>query len=106
MLYVERATDGKIIALHSTPNPTALEQKSLTDEEVLEFFNSTDSRQQLMAYSDIGAIRIVEDLIDLLVRKNIINLTELPEQAQQRIRERKRLRKNIASQELLVDDVL
>jgi hypothetical protein len=78
----------------------------MMDEEVLAFFNTTESWKQLMAMSDLGTVRILEDLIDLLVRKNIINFTELPEQAQQRIWERKQLREKIVSQDLLVHDIL
>jgi hypothetical protein len=59
-----------------------------------------------MAMSDLGAVRILEDLIDVLIRKNIIQFTELPEHAQQRIRERKQLREKIVSQNLLVHDIL
>lgn len=106
MLYVERGTDGKIIALHKSSTPVAQEQKSMMDEEVLAFFNTTDSWKQLMSMSDLGAVRILEDLIDILIRKNIIQFTELPEHAQQRICERKRLREKIVSQDLLVHDIL
>lgn len=106
MLYVERGKDGKIIALHNTSTSTVQEQKSMMDEEVLEFFNANDSWKQLMAMSDLGAVRILEDLIDVLIRKNIIQFTELPEHAQQRIRERKQLREKIVSQNLLVHDIL
>lgn len=106
MLYVERSADGKIVALHSNPTPVAQEQKSLMDDEVLAFFNTTESWKQMMAYSDLGTVRILEDLIDLLVRKNLIHFTELPEQAQQRIMERKHLREKIVSQCLLVHDII
>ncbi len=106
MFYVERDKDGKIVALHNATNPSLVEQKSLMDKEVVEFLNATDSWKQLMALSDLGTIRVVEDLIDILVRKNIINFTELPEHAQQRIMERKQIREKISSHNLLVDDVL
>ena len=106
MLYVERGNDGKIKALHNTSSPTAQEQKAKVDEEVFTFLHITDSWEQMMAMSDFGTIRIIEDLIDLLVHKNIINFTELPEQAQQRIRDRKNLREKIVSQDLLVHDII
>ena len=106
MLYVERGKDGRIIALHNTSTAEAQEQKSMMDEEVIAFFNAADSWKQLMAISDLGAVRILEDLVDILVRKNIIQFTELPEHAQQRIRKRKQLREKIVSQNLLVHDIL
>ena len=109
MLYVERDRDGKIIALHSSPEPNAGEQKSVIDDEILEFLHTTvsaDSRKLLLSLSDRGIIRLLEDLIDLLIQKNIIFFTELPPQAQERITNRKRIREKIASQELMVDDIL
>lgn len=106
MFYIERDSDGKIIALHNSPNSSLLEQKSLMDEEVIAFLNATESWKQLMALSDLGTVRIVEDLIDILVRKNILNFTDLPEHAQQRIWERKRIREKIVANNLLVDDIL
>jgi len=106
MLYVERGSDGNIIALHKSQTPVALEQMLSTDDEVLAFFNSAGSVEQLMAMTDFATVRIIEDIIDLLVHKNIINFTELPEHAQRRIRERKQLREKIVPQDLLVHDIL
>jgi hypothetical protein len=109
MLYVERDKDGKIIALHKTADPNAGEKKSIMDEEILDFLNrnvDTDAGVQFLALSDIGIIRIVEDLIDLLIRKNLILFTELPEDAQAKIRERKRVRAVMTDQDLVVDDIL
>jgi hypothetical protein len=109
MLYIERDNSGKIISLHNKPEAGANEQKSKVDEEILEFLNrnvDTDPRVQLLSLSDIGIIRILEDLINLLVRKNIILFTELPEEAQEKIRNRKRLREKIDPDHLMVDDIL
>ena len=109
MLYVERDKDGKIIALHKSPDPNAGERKSTMDEEILDFLNGnvdTDPGIQFLALSDIGIIRILEDLIHLLIRKNVILFTDLPEDAQAKIRERKRVREVMTPQDLMVDDIL
>jgi hypothetical protein len=109
MLYVERTEDGKINSLHSSPHPNADEQKSIMDEEILDFLHTSvnaDSRKLLLSLSDMGIIRLLEDLIDLLIQKNVIFFTELPPQAQERITERKRIRETLASQSLTVDNIL
>jgi hypothetical protein len=109
MLYVERDTNGNIIALHNKPETCAEEKKSIMDEEILKFLDKnvdTAPWMQLLSLSDIGTIRILEDLIDLLIRKNIILFTDLPEKAQSKINERKQLRKQIVTDELMVDDIL
>jgi len=109
MLYVERDGEGTIIAMHSSPKPNATEEKSVVDEEILDFLHTTvsaDSRKLLLTLSDMGIIRLLEDLIELLIQKNVILFTELPEQAQEKIQERKRLRETITSQNLMVDNIL
>jgi hypothetical protein len=109
MLYVERDTNGNIIALHNKPETCAEEKKSIMDEEILKFLDKnvdTAPWMQLLSLSDIGTIRILEDLIDLLIRKNIILFTELPEEAQSKINERKQLRKKMVTDKLMVDDIL
>ena len=109
MLYVERDKIGNIIALHMKPEANAREQKAIMDEEILAFLDKsvdTDPWVQLLSLSDIGIIRILEDLIDLLIRKNIFMLTDLPEEAQKKIMERKRVREKIGPSDLMVDDIL
>ena len=109
MLYIKRNNDGNIIALLNKPETGVSEQKSIMDEEIIEFLNKsvdTDPWMQLLSLSDIGIIRILEDLIDILIRKNIILFTELPEKAQKKIRERKQIRKKIDTDHLMVDDIL
>lgn len=109
MLYVERAVDGKIIALRANPGPNASELKPITDQEVLDFLDDNidkDPWKVLLSLSDIGFIRLLEDLIDLLLRKNVIIFTELPEKAQEKMIERKRIREKISSQNLMVDEIL
>jgi hypothetical protein len=109
MLYIERNEDGEIAAIHQAPSAKAKEQKLLMDEEVLKFLGSEgklDSWIKLLSLSDISVIRVLEDLIDLLVKKNVIMLTELPEEARDKLRERKRVRERMESDQLMVDDIL
>ncbi|MFH2011123.1 MAG: hypothetical protein ABIJ37_00220 [Pseudomonadota bacterium] len=109
MLYVERAEDGKIVALHSQPGQNVTEQKNVIDDEMLEFINSnvnTESFKLLLTMSDYSIIRVIEDILDLLIKKNIILFTELPELAREKIQERKRVRNRLVSQNVMVDDIL
>lgn len=109
MLYVERDEEGKIVAICRQPGDRAGEAKELLDPEVLEFLRSSgekDGLARLLSLSDTSIIRVLEDLIDLLVRKNIILFTELPEEAQKKIQERKQLRRRIGRDPLMVDDIL
>jgi hypothetical protein len=79
------------------------------DKELIDFLNKNigdDPWLKFLSMSDISAVRILEDLVDLLIRKNIILFTELPEEAQTKIRERKIARQNISGHEFMVDDII
>lgn len=109
MLYIERNTDGTITAIHQTPHANASEKKTMLDEEVIAFLDKDgklDSLIQLLSLSDLSIVRIIEDLIDLLVKKNVIMLTDLPEEARDKLKERKRVRKKMDSDSFIVDDIL
>ena len=109
MLYVERDDAGNIVALHTRPGVGAEEQKPVTDAEIIEFLKKNtgaDPKAELLSLTDTGIIRVLEDLVDLLIRKNVILFTDLPEQAQKKIRERKMLREKIGPDHLMVDDIL
>ncbi len=110
MLYVERNDEGNIIALHNSPQENAAEQKTSVDQEVLDFLEqnaTSESWQTLLTISDMGFIRLLEDMVDLLIRKNVIIFTELPEKAQEKIMERKKIREKYATHSILtVDDII
>jgi len=109
MPYIERSPDGKIIGLRTVAGPNVTEEKSLTDEEILCFLkDNLDNKflKSLLAHSDAGLIRLLEDLIDLLTKKNIIMFTELPEKAQEKIIEREQIREKMASQNIIVEEIL
>lgn len=52
----------------------------------------TAAVRQEIEQSDLEMIRVYEDLIDLLLSKNILLLTDLPLPAQEKLLRRKRLR--------------
>jgi len=109
MLYIERNAEGKIVALHKQAGKTALEQKISIDEEVIAFLEGDAKAEALihaLTVTDNHLIRIIEDLIDLLVKKNIIMYTELPAEAQKKLQLRRQFRKNIAMADIIVDDIV
>ena len=53
--------------------------------------NKEEALQQLSA-SDVEMIRVLEDLIAVLVEKNLITLTDLPYVAQKKILTRQKIR--------------
>lgn len=110
MLYIERDAQGAIAAIRKGgEGQSRLEPASLLDAEVLAFLESSGeltSLAHLLMSSDASLVRVLEDLIDLLIAKKLILITELPSEAQEKILSRKRLRAQMADDQLMVDDIL
>ncbi len=110
MLFIERNQNGNIIAIHNDNPQGIFEQTSLKDPDVLQFLKQTATGDELMtralAQSDTDLVRVMEDLIQLLIDRNIINFTDLPEEAQAKIRNRQTMRSHLAETDFMVDDIL
>ena len=92
MPYVKRNQAGQIIGLSEDGVDDGVEQLDLSHPEVAAFLEK--AREQLSS-SDTETIRVLEDLIDLLIHKKIILLTDLPDAAQQKIADRQRMRNEL-----------
>ena len=53
---------------------------------------------------DVGFIRVLEDLIDALIEKGVLRLTDLPEAAQAKLTQRKGMRQRLNNDLNLLDD--
>lgn len=108
MLYAERDNEGRIRGISNSP--TVTDQSPISETELAEFLSeSTDiaSFERLLNLLDTSTIRVLEDLIDLLIKKNIFMFSELPLQAQRKLGERKLVRKQLQkSTPLIVEDDL
>lgn len=112
MLYVRRDDDGKIIAIFDAPSDGITEQISAYSQEVLDFLlegKSEEASAEYLSITDIQVARVVEDLIDLLIDKNLIMLTELPAGAQLKLSRRQKAREKLQQHSPLIvdgDDIL
>lgn len=57
-----------------------------------------------LAESDHALVRVVEDLVDTLIGKDLLRFTDLPEAAQAKLLERRSLRRSVNALNLLQDD--
>lgn len=95
MLYAIRNDEGRITGLTETAQDGA-EPIALKSPEVLDFLSDGNDDFQPDDYlnkSDNSVSRILEDLIDLLITKDVIMFTELPNVAQQKLLNRKLARR-------------
>lgn len=107
MTYAKRNAAGHIDALFNEESEEGLEQLSWTDPEVIRFLTQSSQNNETLTFlqqSDLDLVRVVEDLVELLVDKNIIMFTELPQPAQQKLLGRKRARKNLNENSALMVD--
>lgn len=108
MLYAERNKKGEITSI--TSNPQEDKQEQVSETEALDFLTKSgdlNSHKELLSRMDSSFIRVLDDLIDLLISKNIIMFTELPEKARQKVSERKNIRHQLRKDSsLMVDDIL
>ncbi len=105
MPYVKRNTEGEIVAISQSPEQGFSELLPKSDPSILKFIEQVGGEQTRMMESDLEFVRVLEDLIDVLVAKNYILFTDLPEVAQEKMRERQVLRGKLSSRlELLSDD--
>ena len=102
MPYVYRNSEGRIISLSDEAQTVNGEELDLSDPEVLEFLQNAKNE---LSSSDSDTIRVIEDLIDVLIRKKLILLTDLPVPAQQKLTERQRMRNELnVLDNLMVDE--
>jgi hypothetical protein len=90
MFHVIRSADGAILSISRLPAPGS---EGLTEDnpEIQSFFN-INSAAPLFDVADAEFVRVIEDLIDTLIMKNVIRHTDLPDAAQRKLMIRKGLR--------------
>ncbi len=110
MLFIERDKNGTIAAIHSNNPQGTFEQTSLKEPEVLQFLQKAGTSDELITsaleQSDSDFVRVMEDLIQLLIDRNIINFTDLPPEAQTKIRNRQTIRSRLGEAYFMVDDII
>ncbi|ENO90719.1 hypothetical protein [Thauera linaloolentis] len=106
MPFVERNSSGKIIAARLTRSESAPEWVAPSDPGLAALTGKRmpeDTRASL-EYTDQGLIRVLEDLIDTLLAKDVIRFTDLPLPAQNRLLQRRSLRSSLNGNADLLDD--
>ena len=98
MPYVQLDSNGYILSLRQTIDDDHQEYKRPTDPDVINFLTRNEEKSQsknVLAESDKDIARASEDLIYLLISKNIILFTELPDALQNKLLGREKLRSSL-----------
>lgn len=102
-VYLRRDESGQIVALSHLQLSDHSEAASSADAEVRAFVQRLTPSDDVFLDSDLALIRVVEDLIDVLINKEIVRLTDFPDSAQSKLFERRKLRNSLRSLNLLAD---
>ena len=93
MFFVKVDQSGNITAINSKKTE---ECNQAIDADLLKLITQSLNKDQASIdslASDLSMVRALEDLIEVLVHKSVINITDLPQPVQEKITERKKLRK-------------
>ncbi len=110
MLFIRRNEAGRIVAVASEPpaagDPAAAEWAVADDgdPEVIAFCDGISAQASALSRSDVGFIRVLEDVIDLLVARSVILFTDLPPAAQDKLMARRKARAGMRELSLLDDE--
>ena len=107
MPYVVRDKNGCVISVLATPGSAEDGRIALSDDEVADDMGSdsaTKELQEVLVASDLSFVRVLEDLISVLLDKEILMLTDLPEAAQEKIMQRRDIRSHLSALSDLIED--
>ncbi len=104
MPFVSRLPSGSITSLHRD-DPGNAEFLGDDHPDVQAFVgNAAASGSDGFGRLDADFVRVIEDVIDTLIVKNILNITDLPEQAQAKLFARKSFRERVSKSSLRLFD--
>jgi hypothetical protein len=103
MPYVRRDATGEIVAV-SVEQMDGFDYVGSIDPRIAEFERRIDAPKSRLHESDREVVRVLDDLVNVLIDKNLIRFTDLPAAAQHKLIERRGLRECGAQLGLLDDD--
>ena len=110
-LWCRRNTKGHIVALTRQLFTVQEEQGGgwevvqADNAEVKAFMQNVSAQANPLSQSDVELSRVLEDLIDVLINRGLIQFTDLPEAAQTKLLNRRQTRAQYARRlDLLPDD--
>lgn len=107
MHFIERDSEGRIVRVESASFPESTEQSNNTTPEIDEWLKMNTLRAatlQELQQSDLEMVRVLEDLIEVLMSKGVISITDLPPAAQNKLLSRAKARQRLGGLEDLIGE--
>ena len=106
MPYIKRDAQGAIVSVSQEMNDGCDELIEVDSDELNRFLAQWQTVQNGLSETDTDFIRVLEDVIDVLINKNIIRFTDLPDAARHKMQQRQQLREDISPRlDLLFDEI-
>ncbi len=95
MLYIKRSEKDEILEIDFSPSE-GLEEISLHDPKLALYIQNSENGdeiiQKVLNNLDLSMVRVIEDVIDIMIDKNIMLFTDLPDAVQNKILFKKTIR--------------
>lgn len=104
MAYILRNAQGNIIAVSAENLDGDWQYIAEDANEYMEYLENSLAKNSKFRESDIQLARVLEDLISMLIERNLIRFTDFPAAAQKRLIDRQTLRKKTQLSSILEDN--
>jgi len=104
MPYILRGEHGRIVAASNERFNGPCEEIAADAAELRAFIENLAGENNIFESSDMKMIRAIEDVIDVLISKNVICITDLPVAVQTKLMERRSLRHSLNALNLIGED--
>jgi len=106
MLYIVRNPQGEIADIEFSPGANR-EEISLYDDELKRFISQSPESeamvQRVLNRLDMDMVRVIEDVVDMLLKRELIRFTDLPEAVQNKLMFKKNIR-NLSNVSSIIED--
>ncbi|SLM62088.1 MULTISPECIES: hypothetical protein [Dickeya] len=105
MFYILRDSNGHLIRVEKAPFPEMSDQLPDDSPEAMAWLNNQQAilaNIERLRSSDLEMVRVLEDLIQVLITKGQINITDLPAAAQLKLIDRARTREALGGLDSLI----
>ena len=92
-MFVRRNERGEITSVSREPTPEMPERLDDDDSSLQQFLGIVEKGgRTALEVSDLEVVRVLEDLIEVLIERGVIQFTDLPEAAQSKLTKRRNIR--------------
>jgi hypothetical protein len=107
MPYVKRDQQGDIVAVWKDQPEAGCEFLTDGDPELAVFLGvlkADGNGAEFSVASDLQMVRVIEDVINLLIAKHVIVLTDLPEAVQNKLLQQRHRRENLLGSTTIINE--